>query len=494
MTSLHWQLSADYRNALSSNFYANGTLAVFPDPQILLFNPPLAQELGLLKANEHANLAQLADLLVGNRFPDGSQPIAQAYAGHQFGRFNMLGDGRATLLGEQLTPQGEKIDIQLKGNGATPYSRRGDGKAALAPMLREYLISEAMNALHIPTTRSLAVATTGEKIYRETALDGAVLTRTAASHIRVATFQFAAAFTNPQELKALADYVIARHFPEISNEDQNPYLQLLAKVIDRQAQLIAQWQLVGFIHGVMNTDNMAISGETIDYGPCAFMDHYDPQTVFSSIDLRGRYRYENQPPIAEWNLTRFAEALLPLFSDEQSEAIELAAQQLAEFAPRYQHYYAEGMAKKLGLFAVEEGDQALFDELLRLMRINQADYTNTFIGLTLEMMGEKRALDGTQAVFSSPFFANWQAKWQARLAKQSQSKAEIMALMQTTNPFVIPRNHSVEDALAQATEGNLQPFQQLLIALQQPFDYNADVAHYQHVPEPNSHYQTFCGT
>ncbi|QIM62883.1 hypothetical protein A1D29_06050 [Pasteurellaceae bacterium Orientalotternb1] len=494
MTSLHWQLSADYRNALSPNFYADGTPAGFPDPQILVFNQPLAQQLGLLNANENADLTQLADLLVGNRFPDHSQPIAQAYAGHQFGRFNMLGDGRATLLGEQLTPQGEKIDIQLKGNGVTPYSRRGDGKAALAPMLREYLISEAMNALNIPTTRSLAVTTTGENIYRETALDGAVLTRTAASHLRVATFQFAAAFTHQQELKSLADYVIARHFPEISSEDENPYLQLLAKVINRQAQLIAKWQLVGFIHGVMNTDNMAISGETIDYGPCAFMDHYDPQTVFSAIDHGGRYRYENQPLIAEWNLTRFAEALLPLFSDEQSEAIELATQKLAEFEPLYQRYYAEGMAKKLGLFAIEEGDQALSEELLHLMRINQADYTNTFIGLTLEVMGGKRKLDGTQAVFSSQFFANWWEQWQARLAKQSQSKAEIIALMQAANPFVIPRNHWVEEVLARAIEGDLQPFQQLLIALQQPFDYNADVAHYQQVLEPNDNYQTFCGT
>lgn len=492
MSSLRWQLSQSYQK-LPEKFSAAGTVAAFPDPQVVLFNRPLADELGLLKAGEVFEPQSTADIFVGNRFPEQAQPLSQAYAGHQFGHFNMLGDGRATLLGEQRTPTGERVDIQLKGNGVTPFSRRGDGKAALAPMLREYLISEAMHALHIPTTRSLAVATTGEQILRDGWQTGAVLTRTAASHLRVATFQFAAAFGEDQDLKILADYTLARHFADKASTS-NPYLGLLENVVERQAKLIAQWQLVGFIHGVMNTDNMAISGETIDYGPCAFMDHYDPQTVFSSIDRHGRYRYENQQPIAQWNLARFAETLLPLLAKTPSAAIELATATVSQFEPLFQCHYRQGFAQKLGFAAYQESDQDLVDGLLRLMRIQQADYTNTFVRLTFEMAGENRELAGTQALFASPLFTEWHSQWQTRLAQQADSTEAVVARMQKANPFVIPRNYWVEEVLAQATSGNLQPFHQLFAALQQPFDYQAAVESYQTVPAQAKGYQTFCGT
>ena len=354
-TTLHWNLSHSYRS-LPQAFFSDAQPARFPKPQVLLFNQSLARELGLLPTEDATAtdagagadasaaahpatptpwsdgsplMAEAADFFSGNRFPEGSLPLSQAYAGHQFGHFAMLGDGRATLIGEQITPDGQRIDIQLKGNGQTPYSRQGDGKAALGPMLREYLISEAMHALHIPTTRSLAVVTTGDRVHRRGPKTGAVLTRTAQSHIRVATFQYAAALRDVAALKALADYTIERHFPDIRTETAadpklTPYRLMLRRVIARQVALVAQWQSVSFIHGVMNTDNMAITGETIDYGPCAFMDTYDPDTVFSSIDHQGRYRYSNQPPIAHWNLTRLAETLLPLFSDDQDEAVDMA--------------------------------------------------------------------------------------------------------------------------------------------------------------------------
>ncbi|MFE5278565.1 YdiU family protein, partial [Bacillus cereus] len=340
------------------------------------------------------NSAEGASVLSGNEILAGAEPLAQAYAGHQFGHFNRLGDGRAVLLGEQLTPSGERVDIQLKGSGRTPYSRGGDGRAALGPMLREYIISEAMFGLGIPTTRSLSVVTTGESIIRETRLPGAVLTRIAASHIRVGTFQFAAAWTSVDELRTLADYTIKRHYPQIDLEDA-PYLSLLRETVKRQAKLIASWQLVGFIHGVMNTDNMTISGETIDYGPCAFMDTYDPATVFSSIDREGRYAYGNQPYIGGWNLARFAEALLPLLHENQDEAVATAQHEISAYSGLFHKYWLEGMRAKLGLFHAEEGDEALIDDLLVMMAEQRADFTNTFRFLTLEKP-EKTKLYGKE--------------------------------------------------------------------------------------------------
>lgn len=580
--ALHWNLSYSYRS-LPQMFFSEGQPASFPSPQVLLFNRPLARELGLLEAEStddpdagagaseaiHARqqtpatgpedstlMAEAAALFSGNRFPDGAQPLSQAYAGHQFGHFAMLGDGRATLIGEQITPDGQRIDIQLKGNGRTPYSRRGDGKAALGPMLREYLISEAMHALHIPTTRSLAVVTTGENIYRGSLLTGAVLTRTARSHLRVATFQFAAALRDPEKLKALADYTIERHYPEIlasslppaaarvdgkatrqasggehGNHDStalpispttdapsvqsaaspNRYQQLLNRVIERQIALVARWQAVGFIHGVMNTDNMAIAGETIDYGPCAFMDTYDPDTVFSSIDEQGRYRYSNQPPIAQWNLTRFAETLLPLFGEDQDDAVRIASETLKPFGERFDTVYQQEMSRKLGLFPrhdpatrpeappadapTDSDDAILIADLLTQMHAYSADYTNTFVRLTLAVMGQDGShLDGTQELFAAKSFEGWQARWQARLEQQPQSRQAVAASMQSANPAVIPRNHQVEAALEAAEAGDMQPFHALLAVLQQPFDYTADVRAWQALPENSRGYQTFCGT
>ncbi|MDO4706132.1 MAG: YdiU family protein [Comamonadaceae bacterium] len=493
---LNWRLSQSYRS-LPPLFYSAGETADFPAPQTVLFNAVLAAELGLLPAADAAIEPQaLAEVLSGNRFPAGVQPIAQAYAGHQFGHFTLLGDGRALLLGEQSTPDGQRIDIQLKGSGPTPYSRRGDGKAALGPMLREYLISEAMHALGIPTTRSLAVVTTGEPIWRDRLLPGAVLTRTAQSHIRVGTFELAAASGEVANLRALADYALQRHFPEVLVENPaHPYPGLLRAVIARQAALIARWQTVGFIHGVMNTDNMSIPGDTIDYGPCAFMDAYDPATVFSSIDRDGRYRYENQPPIAQWNLARLAEALLPLLDADEKTAIDIANAELRQFAPLFNQHYQQGMARKLGIFQPQETDTALLDDLLQFMQAKAADYTHTFVRLTLDMLdADGSYLDGTQALFADPAFAQWHTRWQARLAEQAQGRAEITALMQSANPFVIPRNHRVEAALAAAEAGDMQPFNALLAALQKPFDYSAE-RHWQRLPDaPQPGYQTFCGT
>lgn len=492
--ALSWNLSHTYKT-LPPVFYSQAEPADFPEPETVLFNTVLARELGLL-ADAAIDPQAAAEVLSGNRFPPRAQPIAQAYAGHQFGHFTLLGDGRALLLGEQTTPGGARIDIQLKGSGPTPYSRRGDGKAALAPMLREYLISEAIHALGIPTTRSLAVVTTGEMIRRERLLPGAVLTRTAQSHLRVGTFEFAAATGDVANIRALADYALQRHFPEVLAENPaNPYPALLQAVITRQAALLARWQQVGFIHGVMNTDNMSIPGDTIDYGPCAFMDAYDPATVFSSIDRDGRYRYENQPPIAQWNLARLAEALLPLLDADEKNAIDIANAELRQFAQLFNQYYQQGMARKLGIFEPQEADADLLSELLQRMQAKAADYSNAFVRLTLDMLDADGAyLDGTHALFADPAFTQWHARWQARLAEQTQSRADIVALMQAHNPFLIPRNHRVEAALSAAEAGDMQPFNALLAALQQPFDYRAD-PHWQRLPDtPQPGYQTFCGT
>ena len=378
VTMAGWRLEHTYAD-LPQLFHSPATPTPVREPRLVAFNRPLAIGLGL--DPEALESPEGAAIFAGNALPDGARPIAQAYAGHQFGHFTALGDGRAILLGEQITPSGDRFDIQLKGAGKTRFSRRGDGRAALGPMLREYVISEAMHALGIPTTRSLAVVTTGEPVYREGRLEGAVLTRVAASHIRVGTMQWASAHEDAEATRALADYTRARHYPELA-ESSDPYLDLFRAIVARQASLIARWQLVGFIHGVMNTDNMALSGETIDYGPCAFMDTYDPATVFSSIDESGRYAYGNQPPIAQWNLARLAEAMLPLFDPDADRAVERATEALARFPDLFNQHRLDGMRAKLGLFTQEDDDEALVNDLLAWMQRRSADYTNTFRSLT----------------------------------------------------------------------------------------------------------------
>ncbi len=476
-------------------FYQKQQPSPVKNPKLLVFNVSLAKALGLNcgldnKAIDNETIEkQAAQFLAGNALLNGSQPIAQAYAGHQFGHFNRLGDGRAILLGEHITPKNERLDIQLKGAGRTPYSRSGDGRAALGPMLREYIMSEAMHALGIASTRSLAVSTTGEMVYRDAAYPGAVLTRVAASHIRVGTFQFAAANQNQQELQALTNYTINRHFPEVADA-QNPTIELLKKVIDLQASLIAKWMQVGFIHGVMNTDNMSICGETIDYGPCAFMNSYHPETVFSSIDSNGRYAYGNQPNIAHWNLIRLAESLLPLIDDDEEQAVALVTECLQAFPHQFFAYWLAGMRKKLGIFNQEEDDTKLIEDLLMHMQKTKADFTNTFRSLS------DTALQSS-ALYQDAGFKNWQSQWQARLTRQNENFADSVQLMQLANPKVIARNHLVEEALSAAVDGNdMTLFNRLLAAISNPF---ADLEHarkYTQAPEPSvdAQYKTFCGT
>ncbi|RBP45879.1 uncharacterized protein YdiU (UPF0061 family) [Roseimicrobium gellanilyticum] len=447
---------------------------------MVILNRPLAASLGL-------NPASLDDpaSFAGNALPPGAQPLAQAYAGHQFGNFTMLGDGRAILLGEQLTPSGGRFDIQLKGSGQTPFSRRGDGRATLGPMLREYLISEAMEALSIPTTRSLAVVTTGEVVYRTAPLPGAVLTRVAASHIRVGTFEYASALDEKPNLQALADYTIQRHFPDATTAAQ-PYAAFLDAVIERQAALIARWQLVGFIHGVMNTDNMALSGETIDFGPCAFMDVYDPSAVFSSIDHGGRYAYGRQPLIAQWNLARLAETLLPLLHEDAQQGLDIANESIGRFGERFQHHWLEGMRAKLGLSTEESDDPKLIDSLLEWMQRSQADFTNTFRALS----------SASSATYSpDPAYREWHQRWRNRLTRQTPSESEVMESMQRHNPAVIPRNHKVEEALTAAVEtGDLSVLERLLAILAKPYDHAQAHPEDYTLPSGSGSYQTFCGT
>ncbi|MGD9568944.1 MAG: YdiU family protein [Sedimentibacter sp.] len=479
-----WNLENSYAS-LPEIFYSKINPKKVPSPQLIILNNTLAESLGLnsleLKTNEGI------DVLSGNSVPDCSVPIAQAYAGHQFGYFTMLGDGRALLIGEQIAPSMEKFDIQLKGSGRTPYSRGGDGKAALGPMLREYIISEAMHALNIPTTRSLAVVITGESVIRDKILKGAVLTRVAKSHIRVGTYEYAASYGTKEDIKSLADYTINRHYKNIFIEE-NPYLSLLREVIKRQASLISKWMLVGFIHGVMNTDNMTISGETIDYGPCAFMDTYDPNTVFSSIDTYGRYAYGNQPIIAEWNLSKFAGALLPLIHENLEQSKELAQAALGEFKSLYKGSWISGMRSKLGLFNEEAEDEKLFEDLLDLMYKYKEDYTNTFVKLTFDKIEE-------ESMFKNQDFDNWYKMWQDRLDRQKETKEMSKMLMKETNPAVIPRNHRVEEALESAENGDFSVMEKLLIALQKPFAHLPEQYEYAKLP-PSSFckYKTFCGT
>jgi serine/tyrosine/threonine adenylyltransferase len=479
-----WNLDNSYSH-LPKTFFKSHKPTPVRSPKLIILNQPLASSLGLnVKALQSIDGI---DVFAGNQIPEGATPLAQAYAGHQFGHFTMLGDGRAVLLGEQLTPQAERFDIQLKGPGRTPYSRGGDGRAALGPMLREYIISEAMHALEIPTTRSLAVVSTGETVIRETNLPGAILTRVAASHLRVGTFQYAGRWGTVEELKTLADYAIKRHYPEVEAEE-NRYLALLQAVIKRQAELIAKWQLVGFIHGVMNTDNMTISGETIDYGPCAFMDTYDPATVFSSIDREGRYAYGNQPYIAVWNLARLAEPLLPLLHENEEQAVGIAQEALSHFEELYKSNWQSGMRAKLGLFNEEEEDGELVDELLSMMQKYRADYTNTFRAFTFEKWEET-------ALFGNPEFTQWHERWQARLGRQKETKASSQELMRTSNPAVIPRNHRVEEALEAAESGDFSVMERLLLVLSKPYEHSTEQEEYCRLPQPsNRPYKTFCGT
>lgn len=480
-----WRFDNSYAR-LPDYFYVQLCPVPVRAPQAVLLNHALADSLGL---DLHAlSTEEAAALFAGNALPGGAQPIAQAYAGHQFGHFTMLGDGRAILLGEHLTPDGRRVDIQLKGSGQTPFSRRGDGRAALAPMLREYIISEAMHALGIPSTRSLAVVTTGEQVRRETMLPGAILTRVAASHIRVGTFEYAAGHGGKETVQTLADYTIQRHYPELQ-ASKNPYFALLNRVIERQAALVAQWLMAGFIHGVMNTDNTSISGETIDYGPCAFMDAYNPDTVFSSIDQNGRYRYRHQPMMMQWNLARFAETLLPLFDPSQEQAVAMAEESLHAFPGIYQTHWIGGMRKKLGLFTEEEGDSELIAGLLTWMDQHRTDYTNTFRALTEPALPQ-------DAMFRESSFMEWHSRWQQRLTRQPQSQSESLQLMQANNPVIIPRNHRVEEALTAASEqGDYTVLQRLLAALAQPYEDDPEYFDYRTPPAPSERvYQTFCGT
>ncbi|MBT2688497.1 YdiU family protein [Bacillus sp. ISL-47] len=479
-----WNFDNSYAR-LPKSFFSRINPNPVSSPQMAILNGSLAASLGL--DTEAQQSEDGLAVLAGNQVPEGASPLAQAYAGHQFGHFNMLGDGRAMLIGEQITPKGERVDIQLKGSGRTPYSRGGDGRAALGPMLREYIISEAMHALGIPTTRSLAVVTTGESIIRETELPGAILTRIAGSHLRVGTFQYVANWRPVEELRALADYTIKRHYPEIEG-DENRYLSLLQEVIKRQAALITQWQLVGFIHGVMNTDNMTISGETIDYGPCAFMDAYDLATVFSSIDREGRYAYGNQPYIGGWNLARFAETLLPLLHEDQDEAVKIAQDAISDFNKIYQSHWLNGMRAKLGIVNEEKEDETLITDLLKIMQKSGADYTNTFRSLTLNHL-EEAGLNG------DPEFIQWHEKWQSRLSRQ-ESKDIAIQLMRKSNPAVIPRNHKVEEALeAAVNQGDFKVMKKLLDVLSSPFAYSPEQDEYCKMPEPSARpYRTYCGT
>ncbi|MEI2664287.1 protein adenylyltransferase SelO [Rossellomorea sp. LJF3] len=475
-----WNLENSYRS-LPGIFFTSQIPEPVRAPKLMVLNEQVAESLGL----DAEKLG--ADVLSGNEVPEGAEPLAQAYAGHQFGHFNMLGDGRAVLIGEQITPEGKRFDIHLKGGGRTPYSRGGDGRAGLGPMLREHIISEAMHGLGIPTTRSLAVVTTGEPIYRETEQEGAILTRVAASHLRVGTFQFASRFGEVGDLRALADYALERHYPE-GMDAPNRYLFLLKEVIKRQAALIAKWQMVGFIHGVMNTDNMAISGETIDYGPCAFMDTYDPKTVFSSIDAQGRYAYGNQPPIAGWNLARFAESLLPVLHPEQEESLKLAQEAVLEFSKLYEGHWLDGMRAKLGIFNEEEGDRPLAEELLELMNKHHSDFTNTFRSLTL---GREES-----DVFNTPEFTSWKERWKERLSRQDEKLEASKQRMRTSNPSVIPRNHRVEEALQAAVEENdYSVMNDLLSVLEDPYAYFPGQKEYCTLPSPSDRpYRTYCGT
>jgi uncharacterized protein YdiU (UPF0061 family) len=479
-----WQLENTYA-ALPEQLCTPTEPTAVRLPRLVVLNEPLAAELGL----DPEPLRSAAAVFAGNERPPGAEPIAQAYAGHQFGHFTNLGDGRAILLGEQITPDGRRVDIQLKGAGRTRYSRSGDGRAALGPMLREHLISEAMHALGIPSTRSLAVALTGEVVRREKPLPGAVLTRVAASHLRVGTFQLAAALGDQALLEQLLGYAVDRHDPTRADSDE-PAIAFLEAVMQRQASLIAKWMLVGFVHGVMNTDNMAVSGETIDYGPCAFLDVYDPATVFSSIDQQGRYAFANQPAIAQWNLARLAESLLQVVSGDQEQAIEKVRGVLERFAEAFERAHLAGARAKLGLAEEHGEDRQLFDDLLASMQQAGADFTSTFV--TLADYVESQGPTGCLPPGLTP---GWLERWRGRLEREGLPRTDVRDRMQRANPVVIPRNHKVEEVLAAAEIGDLQPLQAFVEVLRKPFAKTPENEPYRGGPPGGSApYRTFCGT
>ena len=479
-----WQLENSYAD-LPSKFYTHVSPTPVDKPKLIIFNEKLAKSLGINLPFDDKKL--LEKLFSGNELPEKFNPIAQAYAGHQFGHFSILGDGRAHLIGEQISPNGKRFDIQFKGSGRTPYSRNGDGRAALSPMLREYIISEAMYALKIPTTRSLTVVSTGESIMRSSLMEGAILTRVASSHIRVGTFEYAKKMLGYEELKSLADYTITRHYPDLVNHEK-PYLSFLNKVIKKQAKLIASWMHIGFIHGVMNTDNTSISGETIDYGPCAFMDIFSMGRVFSSIDHHGRYQYGGQPHATHWNLTKLADSLLPLLHKNIDEAKKLADVAIDKYADEFNHAWLSGMRSKLGIFGEEEEDFTLAQSLLEWMEGAKVDYTSTFRDLTYENLSEHKA-------YKSPAFKKWYTLWQARLSRGTKPLKSSFSLMRNHNPVIIPYNHFVEEALSASENGDMKPFFSLLSALETPFIFASSNEAYRHPPENlNIKYQTFCGT
>ena len=479
--TIGWHFDNTY-SRLSKIFKEDINPTPVHSPELIIFNDQLAKHLNLDFSK--TDKKKLSQIFSGNSLPEGTNAIAQAYAGHQFGHFTMLGDGRAILLGEHLTNKNNRFDIQFKGSGRTSFSRMGDGRAVLGPMLREYLISEAIHALNIPTTRSLAVVKTGEKVVRENLLPGAILTRVASSHIRVGTFQYIAAKQNINDLKTLVNYTVERHYPEIQTS-KNKAIDLLNLVMEKQCQLVVNWMRVGFIHGVMNTDNMSISGETIDYGPCAFMDFYNPKTVFSSIDKYGRYSFSNQPPITKWNLARFAECLIPLIDKEEDKAIKIATEVIDNFQHIYENKWLNMMRDKLGLFGKDQNDLKLINDLLNWMESNKADYTNTFCYLmNIETNDNK---------YNNLDFKKWLKKWEDRILINRGSKEKSIGLMRKNNPIVIPRNHKVEEALEAANNDSLKLLNKLLVILKKPYNSQDNIMNYQS-PSSNLSYQTFCGT
>ena len=482
INSINWNFDNSY-SKLPDSFKENIKPIKVRNPELVLLNEDLAKELNLNFSDVDKD--ELSALFAGNILPKDSITIAQAYAGHQFGHFTMLGDGRAVLIGEHVSRNKNRHDIQFKGSGKTAFSRNGDGRAALGPMLREYIISESMHNLNIPTTRGLAVVKTGETITREVNLEGAILTRVASSHIRVGTFQYIAARNKRDELKILLDYVIKRHFPNIEDSKNKP-IEFLKIVLQRQIELVVNWMRVGFIHGVMNTDNMSISGETIDYGPCAFMDTYDPKTVFSSIDHQGRYAYCNQPIITKWNLARFAECLIPLIDKNQNRAVEIATEVLSSFEKKYEEKWIDMMSSKLGILKREDNNKILVLDLLTWMHEKKMDYTNTFCHLmNINIHKDKN--------FEDLYFQEWKKKWKNKLSDNNDLDKSI-ELMKSFNPVVIPRNHKVEEVLEAANHNDFKPLNQFLEILRKPYENKSGILNYQIPNKSNKKYKTYCGT
>ena len=482
-SSINWNFDNTY-SRLPNSFKENIKPIKVKNPELIILNENLAKNIDINFSN--IDRSELSALFAGNSLPEKSNSIAQAYAGHQFGHFTMLGDGRAVLIGEHLSKNKNRYDVQFKGSGKTIFSRNGDGRAALGPMLREYIMSEAMHSLGIPTTRSLAVVKTGENVVREKVLEGAILTRIASSHIRVGTFQYIAARQKKDELKLLLDYVVNRHFQSLK-KIEGKALGLLNIVLEKQIDLVVNWMRTGFIHGVMNTDNMSISGETIDYGPCAFMDIYDPQTVFSSIDKMGRYAYCNQPIIAKWNLARFAESLVPLIDNNQDKAIKKATEIINSFEKKYEKKWLNMMRNKLGLFGFDEKDKFLILDLLTWMHQKRVDYTNTFCHLmNVEIQKDKN--------YEDKDFQNWKKRWEKRLKNNNHNTTDSIKLMRSVNPIVIPRNHKIEEAIKSAEKNNFKLVTQIIEVLSKPYVKQKNILNYQIPSTSNEKYQTFCGT